>query len=41
VHTVVNPDKLRHLDPEAIRQAPVVSPASVNASDRHAGQRPQ
>ena len=41
VHTVVNPDKLRHLDPEAIRQAPVVAPASVSASDRHAGQRPQ
>ncbi len=41
VHTVVNPDKLRHLDPEAIRQAPVVAPASVSASDRHAGQHPQ
>lgn len=44
VHTIVNPDKLRHLDTRLGRgddQSPVVDPASASASARHAGQRPQ
>ena len=41
VHTVVNPDKLRHLDPDATRQAPVAAPAQTRDSARDPGQRPQ
>ena len=41
VHTIVNPDKLRHIDAEAIRQTPVVATAPASASARHSRQRPQ